>query len=160
MLQTRLATTTTQQGRLQEILATVREEFPEIPIGLLVYANLVLHRSAEIFYRDAAAAGVDSVLIADLPLREAPPVDVIAESHGIAPVHIAPPNADVDRLAAIAEAPSAAAHGRVIGAGVMQSSLCEPTPSPSRIKAFRCRRRRFLSKGAGAGFFYKNLLKN
>jgi len=87
-----------------EILATVREEFPEIPIGLLVYANLVLHRSAEIFYRDAAGAGVDSVLIADLPLREAAPVDVIAESHGIAPVHIAPPNADVDRLAAIGRA--------------------------------------------------------
>ena len=87
-----------------EILATVREEFPEIPIGLLVYANLVLHRSAEIFYRDAAGAGVDSVLIADLPLREATPVDVIAESHGIAAVHIAPPNADVDRLAAIARA--------------------------------------------------------
>jgi tryptophan synthase alpha chain len=87
-----------------EILATVRAEFPEIPIGLLVYANLVLHRSAEIFYRDAAAAGVDSVLIADLPLRETATVDALAESHDIAPVHIAPPNADSNRLAAIARA--------------------------------------------------------
>ena len=86
------------------IIATIRDESPAIPIGLLVYANLVLHRSAETFYRDAAEAGVDSVLIADLPLREAVPLDAIAVSQGIAPVHIAPPNADADRLAAIARA--------------------------------------------------------
>ena len=87
-----------------DVVAAIRAENPGIPIGLLVYANLVLHESAEAFFRDAAQAGVDSVLVADLPLREAGPVDAIAESHGIAPVHIAPPNADRKRLAAIARA--------------------------------------------------------
>ena len=87
-----------------QILATIRAEQPDIPIGLLVYANLVLHRSAEAFYGSAARAGVDSVLIADLPLREAPAVDAVADAHGIAAVHIAPPNADAERLAAIARA--------------------------------------------------------
>jgi tryptophan synthase alpha chain len=87
-----------------DIIAAVRRESPTIPIGLLVYANLVLHRSAIAFYRDASSAGVDSVLVADLPLREAGPVDQVALDHGIAPVHIAPPNADPVRLAAIARA--------------------------------------------------------
>lgn len=94
-------------GRVRDawdIVATIRAEHPGVPIGLLVYANLVLHESAEAFFRDAARTGVDSVLVADLPLREAGPVDAIAESHGIAPVHIAPPNADRTRLAAIARA--------------------------------------------------------
>ena len=87
-----------------EILAAIRAEHSGIPLGLLVYANLVLHRTAEVFYGEAARAGVDSVLVADLPLREAAPIDRIAESHGIAPVHIAPPNADRKRLEAIARA--------------------------------------------------------
>lgn len=87
-----------------EIIATIRAEHPGIPIGLLVYANLVLHRSAKAFYGEAADSGVDSVLVADLPLREAGPVDAVALDCGIAPVHIAPPNADQSRLAAIARA--------------------------------------------------------
>lgn len=88
-----------------QIVAQVREEFPTLPIGLLVYANLVLHRSApEQFYAEAAAAGVDSVLVADLPVVESAAIAQAARSQGIAPVFIAPPNVDDDRLAAIAGA--------------------------------------------------------
>jgi tryptophan synthase alpha chain len=87
-----------------DIISAIRTENPDMPIGLLVYANLVLHDSAQVFYRDAAIAGVDSVLIADVPLGEAAVVDAVALAHGIAPVHIAPPNANLDRLADIARA--------------------------------------------------------
>ena len=101
---TRALASGTRASDAWDIIATIRAEHPELPVGLLVYANLVLHDSADVFYRRAACAGVDSVLVADLPLREAAPVDAIAEHHGIAPVHIAPPNADRNRLAAIARA--------------------------------------------------------
>jgi len=84
------------------ILAAARSEFPAVPIGLLVYANLVLHRSAESFYRAAAEAGVDSVLVADVPLLESGRLRTFAQARGIAPVLIAPPNADDERLAAVA----------------------------------------------------------
>ena len=80
------------------IVAGVRAEFPELPIGLLVYANLVLHAGAATFYERAAAAGVDSVLVADAPLIESAPLEQSAAQHGIAPVLIAPPNASDDRL--------------------------------------------------------------
>jgi tryptophan synthase alpha chain len=86
------------------IVASVRAEFPELPLGLLVYANLVFHREPADFYRSAAEAGVDSVLIADVPVAESEPSGREARAAGIAPVYIAPPNADEARLAAIAAA--------------------------------------------------------
>jgi tryptophan synthase alpha chain len=86
------------------ILRTVRAEFPELPIGLLVYANLICHREPAEFYDAAVLTGVDSVLVADLPIAEAAPIAAIAKARGIAPVFIAPPNADDSRLRAIAGA--------------------------------------------------------
>ena len=87
-----------------EIVSSVRAEFPGLPIGLLVYANLVCHHDPAEFYGEAAAAGVDSVLVADLPVLEAGPVAAAARELGVAPVFIAPPNADPARLRAIAGA--------------------------------------------------------
>jgi len=86
------------------ILAAARQEHPAIPIGLLVYANLVMHQGPEAFFRSAAAAGVDSVLVADAPMLESGPIAAAARAHRIAPVCIAPPNADDRRLARIARA--------------------------------------------------------
>jgi tryptophan synthase alpha chain len=85
------------------IVTRVRSEFPAIPIGLLVYANLVLGRhTGRSFHQAAADAGVDSVLVADLPLLEAGPVHAEARRHGLAPVLIAPPNVEAGRLEQIA----------------------------------------------------------
>jgi len=86
-----------------EILARVRAYAPEIPIGLLLYGNLVFARGIDNFYRDVAAAGLDSVLIADLPIRESGPFRQAAAAHGVAPIFIAPPNACDDTLAKVAE---------------------------------------------------------
>lgn len=84
-------------------VAGLRERHPELPIGLLVYANLVVHRGLERFYADAAAAGADSVLVADVPSEEGAPFAAAARAAGVAPVFIAPPNADGAALDRIAE---------------------------------------------------------
>lgn len=86
------------------VIRGARLESPSIPIGLLVYANLVCHRDPAEFYREAAEAGVDSVLVADLPVLESGPVGEAARAAGLAPVFIAPPNADDARLRSIAAA--------------------------------------------------------
>jgi tryptophan synthase alpha chain len=91
-----------RQAECWQIVRTLREENPSLPIGLLVYANLVCHRDPSAFYAEAARAGVDSVLVADLPTDEAAPVIAAAHQAGIAPVFIAPPNAEGGRLARIA----------------------------------------------------------
>ncbi len=76
-----------------DILAKVREYAPNIPIGLLLYGNLVFARGIDKFYRDMAEVGVDSVLIADLPIRESLPFREAALKYGVAHIFIAPPNA-------------------------------------------------------------------
>lgn len=76
-----------------DILAKVREYAPNIPIGLLLYGNLVFARGIDTFYHNMAQIGVDSVLIADLPIRESLPFRDAALKHSVAPIFIAPPNA-------------------------------------------------------------------
>ncbi|MBL4941016.1 MAG: tryptophan synthase subunit alpha [Colwellia sp.] len=85
-----------------DILAKIREYAPNIPIGLLLYGNLVFARGIDNFYRDMAEVGVDSVLIADLPIRESLPFREAALKNNIAPIFIAPPNASDDTLREIA----------------------------------------------------------
>jgi tryptophan synthase alpha chain len=77
-----------------EMLATIRQKHPDIPIGLLMYANLVFHNGIDTFYQRCAEVGVDSVLVADVPVEESAPFRKAALRHGIAPIFICPPNAD------------------------------------------------------------------
>jgi tryptophan synthase alpha chain len=84
------------------LLADFRARHPAVPVGILTYANLVLARGRDDFYRRAAEAGVDSVLVADVPLLEAAPFAAAARAHGVDPVLIAAANTPRDRLAAIA----------------------------------------------------------
>jgi tryptophan synthase alpha chain len=86
-----------------DVLAKVRAYAPNIPIGLLLYGNLVFARGIDTFYKDMAAVGVDSVLIADLPLRESAPFRVAAIKYGIAPIFIAPPNGSEETLKQVAQ---------------------------------------------------------
>ena len=86
-----------------EILAKVRAYAPQIPIGLLLYGNLVFARGLDKFYHDMAQVGVDSVLIADLPIRESERFRAAALAHNVAPIFIAPPNACEATLQKVAE---------------------------------------------------------
>ncbi|AFP85129.1 tryptophan synthase subunit alpha [secondary endosymbiont of Ctenarytaina eucalypti] len=77
-----------------EMLASIRLKYPEIPIGLLIYANLVYSNGINAFYARCSGVGVDSVLVADVPLQESLPFRHAALQHGVAPIFICPPNAD------------------------------------------------------------------
>jgi tryptophan synthase alpha chain len=84
-----------------DLVHDARQVYPEIPIGLLTYANPVLTHSMDGFYADAAAAGVDSILIADVPVTEVAPFADASNRHGIDPVLIAPVDADDRTLQAV-----------------------------------------------------------
>ncbi|HCL6751979.1 tryptophan synthase subunit alpha [Citrobacter freundii] len=85
-----------------EMLATIRHKHPDIPIGLLVYANLVFNRGIDDFYARCERAGVDSVLVADVPIEESTPFREAATNHHVAPIFICPPNADDELIHQIA----------------------------------------------------------
>ena len=97
-----LAAGTTPAGCF-EILRAFRERHADIPVGILTYANLVLARGRDAFYRACAEAGVDSVLVADAPVMEAEPFVRSAKAHDIAPVLIAAPNTPRETLKRVAE---------------------------------------------------------
>jgi tryptophan synthase alpha chain len=84
------------------LLRAFRARHAEIPVGLLTYANLVLARGRDSFCRAAAGAGVDSLLVADVPMFEAAPFLASARACGIAPVLIAAPNTPPETLERIA----------------------------------------------------------
>jgi tryptophan synthase alpha chain len=86
-----------------EILRSFRARHPDVPVGVLTYANLVLARGRDTFYRACAEAGVDSVLVADAPVMEAEPFAAAAREHGIDPVLIAAPNTPHQTLSRVAE---------------------------------------------------------
>ncbi len=89
-----------------EVLARIRAKHPDIPVGLLVYINLVTAPGVEVFFKKAAEAGADAVLIADLPIamREAEPEwDRAAQAAGLHLIAIAPPELDDARAEVIAQ---------------------------------------------------------
>lgn len=87
-----------------DILTEVRAYAPDIPIGLLLYANLAFAQGLDKFYGRLSAAGVDSVLLADVPVKEGLRFGEVAKRHGIAPIFIAPPDASEATLKAVAKA--------------------------------------------------------
>jgi len=88
-------------GDCLELLASFRVRHPTVPVGILTYANIVVARDG--FMRDAAEAGADSLLIADLPALEAEPFVRQMEQAGIEPVLIAAANTPGPTLERIAQ---------------------------------------------------------
>jgi tryptophan synthase alpha chain len=72
-----------------------------LPLVLMGYVNPVLAYGPERFFRDAAAAGVDGILLADLPVDEAGPLHRPARDAGLSWVFLAAPTSPDARLARI-----------------------------------------------------------
>jgi len=81
----------------------------EIPVVLYTYLNPLLRYGVEVFERDAANAGVDGILILDLPLEEDPNVsrgnrEEKAARQNVLPIRLIAPTTPEERIAAIAAA--------------------------------------------------------
>ena len=83
-----------------DLIAGFRGRHPGVPLGILTYANIVVARGG--FMAEVAAAGADSLLIADMPTLEAEPFMGVMEQAGIDPVLIAAANTHDAVLARIA----------------------------------------------------------
>ncbi len=85
-----------------DLVAGFRARHADVPIGILTYANIVAARGIAIFCRELADAGVDSLLVADVPSIEAAPYAAAAREAGIDFVMIAAPNTPRHTLVKIA----------------------------------------------------------
>jgi len=85
-----------------ELVASVRERHPDTPLVLYTYYNLLFARGLEEYLRAAAAAGVDAILVLDLPPEEAEGEYLEAcRRHGIRTVFIVAPTTPPERIARI-----------------------------------------------------------
>jgi tryptophan synthase alpha chain len=114
--------------RLFELIREVRKE-TEIPLLVMTYANIVVQRGIEEFYRDAACAGADGVVIADVPLEEADPFCTAAGNAGIDPILFISQTTSPERIEKILSK----AHGFVYLVAVMGVTGTRDEISPDAI---------------------------
>jgi tryptophan synthase alpha chain len=89
-----------------EIVRELRKK-TDIPIVFLAYYNMVYHRGVDRFYKEAHEAGVDGILIADMPVEESDDVYETALHYGIDPIFLITQTTSDERIKKIA----ARAHG-------------------------------------------------
>ncbi len=91
----------TTPPRVLATVAAIRRE-SQIPIVLYVYYNILHRVGVENFIRDAAAAGVDGLLVLDLPPEEADDYDRRMRAAGLCPIWLIAPTTPEERIARIA----------------------------------------------------------
>lgn len=88
--------------KILKIVEEVREQ-SQIPIILMGYINPVLRYGVEKFCRDAAEAGVDGLIIPDIPVEESGIIEKEAEHHGLPIIYLVAPNTSDERMCKIDE---------------------------------------------------------
>ncbi|MBN1796453.1 MAG: tryptophan synthase subunit alpha [Sedimentisphaerales bacterium] len=78
------------------------KQYKDIPIGLLLYYNLIYQYGTEKFFADFHAAGVNSILIADMSIDDADEVLAPAQAAGLDTVFMVTPNTEDQRMKLIA----------------------------------------------------------
>ena len=78
------------------------KRYRDIPIGLLMYYNLICHYGIDTFFQDCHTAGVNSVLVADLSIDDADEVLGPAGAADLDSVFMVTPNTTPQRMQRIA----------------------------------------------------------
>jgi tryptophan synthase alpha chain len=87
----------TTPPKLLASIAAIRKS-AQVPIVLYIYFNLVHRHGLERFINDAAAAGVDGLLVLDLPPEEAGAYERLMERAGLCNIYLVAPTTPEDRI--------------------------------------------------------------
>ncbi len=90
-------------ARCLELVKTIRRRGVSQPLLLMGYINPILAYGIERYAREAADAGVDGLIVPDLPLEEAAQVEAACQTCRLALVYLAAPTSPPERLSALAE---------------------------------------------------------
>ena len=87
----------TTPPKLLETVAAIRRE-SQIPIVLYIYFNLIHRRGMEQFIQDAAKAGVDGLLVLDLPPEESDGYEALMRQAGLCNIYLVAPTTPNERI--------------------------------------------------------------
>ena len=83
-----------------EVCRQLRQRVPELPLVLMGYYNPVYAYGLQSFVHDAAGAGVDGLIVVDLPTEEAGPLQAACATQGLALIPLLAPTSPEPRIAA------------------------------------------------------------
>jgi tryptophan synthase alpha chain len=138
-------------GRTLALVRELRRGDDKTPIVLMGYYNPIYRYGSDDFCRDAVAAGVDGVIVVDLPPEEDRELSDPARAAGLDVVRLATPTSDDNRLPVILERADGFLYYVSI-AGVTGTR----SPEPEAIAAAVARLRRFTALPLAVGFGIKN----
>ncbi|MDZ7730062.1 MAG: tryptophan synthase subunit alpha [Natrialbaceae archaeon] len=98
----------------ERVFAALEPVEVEAPLLVMTYYNLVLQYgdepSVRPFVERAAEAGIDGIIVPDLPAEEAGPLELACQDHGLDLVFIVAPTTSGDRLTSIMDRASGFAY--------------------------------------------------
>lgn len=86
----------TTPAKVLATVAAIRRD-SEVPIVLYIYYNLIHRRGVERFIQEAASAGVDGLLVLDLPPEEADAYEKLMRQAGLCNIYLVAPTTPEDR---------------------------------------------------------------
>ena len=93
----------TTVAKVLQVVAEVRTDC-QVPLVLMGYYNPIFRYGVERFARDAAAAGVDGLLLVDLPPEEVGEISAPMQAAGIAMITLLAPTTPSERMKRLAAA--------------------------------------------------------
>src|SRR5215472_3471984 len=87
----------TTPPKVLQTVAAIRKE-SQIPVVLYIYFNLIHRYGTEKFILDAVGAGVDGLLVLDLPPEEAGNYEALTEKAGLCNIYLVAPTTPEDRI--------------------------------------------------------------
>lgn len=89
--------------KIHAMVRRVREQGLEAPVLYMVYYNCVYRHGEERFIDDAVQAGIDGLIVPDLPLEESESLEAIARERGIELIYLLAPTSTPSRITATAK---------------------------------------------------------
>ena len=91
----------TSLARILDCVAGLRTK-TQVPLVLMAYYNTVHAMGEEVFCRQAVAAGVDGLIVPDMPPEEAGVLDGVASRYGLSLIFLLAPTSTAERRTAVA----------------------------------------------------------
>lgn len=117
-------------------IAAFRAADADTPVILMGYMNPLVTWGVEAFARDAAAAGVDGLIIVDCPPEEADPLADALDAHDISLIRLATPTTDDARLQVVVRRTSGFVYYVSVAGvtGVKEADAAAVAPHVERVR--------------------------
>ena len=125
----------TLKGTL-DLAKAFRDGDADTPLILMGYLNPIESYGHDAFARDAAASGVDGVIVVDCPPEEAAPLTDALDAHQVSLIRLATPTSDDDRLKIIAQRTSGFVYYVSVAGvtGVKEAQAGSVAPAVERVR--------------------------